>query len=186
MPDPDWDAAMIADELFTIQDAERMAPLHDRMQAGLKLAEEGKYEQMEETFRRILAEQPFYGRRAEMIPGYMAYGWQRLEAGDLEQASLMYRVALRLDEEGSYTQGIEARLHLIEGLEAIEEGAPDAHSLRQALEKDPDLELAEETLAEVERLDERARISRYRIMGAVGIGSAALVVLALLIIRRLE
>jgi hypothetical protein len=186
MPDPDWDAATIAGQLFELQDAERMAPLHDRMEKGLELASEGKLEEMEDAYRRILAEQPLYGRRAEMVPGYMAYGAQLLESGDLDGAALMFKVAERLDEGGEQADAIRARLHLIEGLTAIEEGAPDAHPLRQALELDPELKLARETLDDVEQMDRRRRISRYRIMGAVGIGSAAIIVLVLLIIRRLD
>ena len=186
MPDPDWDAETIAAELFELQDTERMAPLTDRMDGGLELARSGKLEEMEEAYRRILAEQPLYGRRAEMVPGYIAYGTQLMESGKLDDAALMFKVAERLDGGGERTNAIRARLHLIEGLEAIEEGAPDAHPLRRALELDPELKLARKTLDDVEQMDRRRRISRYRIMGAVGIGSAALIVLVLLIIRRLD
>jgi hypothetical protein len=169
MPDPEWDAARIATELFALEDAERMAPLHDRMEAGLAMAAEGRYEEMEKAFRRILAEQPFYGRRAEMVPGYVAYGDELVESRDLDRAALMFKVAERLDVDGKHADAIAARLLLTEGLRSIEEGAPDAQPLRMALERDPDLELA----------------GRYRIMGALGIGSAAIIVLVLLVIRRL-
>ncbi|MBW2262936.1 MAG: hypothetical protein JRG91_13245 [Deltaproteobacteria bacterium] len=186
MPDPDWKAETIAEELFALQDTERMAPLNDRMNKGLELARTGKLEEMEKAFRRILAEQPLYGLRAEMVPGYMAYGSQLMTSGDLDDAALMFKVAERLDGGATHSDAIRARLHLIDGLTAIEEGAPDAHPLRRALELDPELELARETLGDVEQMDRRRRISRYRIMGAVGIGSAALIVLVLLIIRRLD
>lgn len=185
MPDPEWEATRIAEELFALQDAERMAPLNERMERGLELAREGKFEQMEQTFRRILAEQPSYGRKAEMVPGYMAYGALLLEENDLDRAALMYKVSQRLDDAGEHGDAIQARLLLIEGLAAIDEGAPDAHPLRRALELDPGLEEARERLEDVEQMDRRRRISRYRIMGAVGIGSAALVILVLLVIRRL-
>jgi hypothetical protein len=186
MPDPEWDAAQIASELFALQDAERMAPLDSRMENGLKLAGESKFEEMEEAYRRILAEQPFYGRKAEMVPGYMAYGSQLVEAGDLHRAELMFKVAQRLDDGGEWADAIAARLYLVEGLEAIEEGAPDAHPLRKALEHDPKLKTAKERLDEVEQMDRRRRIGRFRIMGAIGIGSAALIILVLLVIRRLD
>jgi tetratricopeptide (TPR) repeat protein len=162
-----------------------MAPLHDRMEAGLAMAAEGRYEEMEKAFRRILAEQPFYGRRAEMVPGYVAYGDELVESRDLDRAALMFKVAERLDVDGKHADAIAARLLLTEGLRSIEEGAPDAQPLRMALERDPDLELAGETLEQVERLDAKRRIGRYRIMGALGIGSAAIIVLVLLVIRRL-
>lgn len=185
MPDPDWDASRIADELFARQDEDRMAPLNEKMNEGLEHAEKGEFLEMEKVFREILARQPFFGRRQEMVPGYMSYGQQLLDDHHLERAMLMYKVAQRVDAQGAFTDPIKARLLLIEGLMAIDEGAPDTHPLEEAIRLDPDLKLAKETLAEVKRLDHRRKISRYRILGALGIGSAALIILSLLIVRRL-
>jgi hypothetical protein len=186
MPDPEWDASRIADELFSLQDEDRMAPLDEKMDEGLAAAAAGDFETMAAVYREILARQPFFGRRQEMVEGYMAYGARLLDERELDRAMLMYKVAQRLDVAGEHSPAVEARLLLIEGLRAIEEGAPDAHPLRRAVELDPELELAAVTLAEVERLDRKRRIGRYRVLGAMGIGSAALIVLMLIAIRRLR
>jgi len=186
MPDPDWEAHEIAGELFRLMDAERMAPFHDRMQEGLGYAESGEYEKMEKAYREILAEQPSYGRKAEMVPGYMAYGAALIDAGDLERATLMYKVSLRLDADGDHTKEARARLHLIDGLRSVDEGAPDLWSFEKALDMDPGLDVAKEHVAELERLDRKREIGRYRILGALGIGSAALILLGILVIWRLR
>ncbi len=186
MPPAEWEADRIAEELFSRQDADRMAPLDEKMQEGLSLAAAGDFEKMEKVYQEILARQPFFGRRAEMVSGYLAYGAKLTSTGDIDRATLMYKVAQRLDVTGTHERHITARLYLLEGLLAIEQGAPDAHPLRQAIEIDPDLEMARDRLAEVERLSHRHRIGRLRILGAAGIGMAALMVLALLAIRKLR
>ncbi len=186
MPDPTWDHQGIAADLFARMDAERMAPLDGEMDAALALAQAGKLEEMEKAYRSILARQPFYGRRTEMIPGYVSFGERLLEDGDLDRAALMFKVAQRLDEPGERGKAIAGRLWLIEGLRSVEEGAPDSYPFEKALENDPGLDRARSNIAEIERLDRRHRTGRYRMMGAVGIGSAALIALALLVLRRIK
>jgi hypothetical protein len=131
-----WEETM--DRLFAAQDRARLEPYDVLLTEGLAAAADGRFAEMEEVFGAVLGREPEYPRRAEMVPGLLAYGEKLLADGDVLQARRVLRMASYLVPAG-HPQGARIRAHLdyLEGLRRRDLGFPDPDPFRRAAAADP-------------------------------------------------
>ena len=184
-PDSAWSADEIAARLFSAQDDDRLAPLNEKMQKGLQAAKEKKFDEMETTFRGILALQPLYERKTEMVPGYMEAARYNVDRGNLEKASFLLRTARRLNADSEKADKILAMFYYVEGLRSLEDGIADPELMKKALGHDPAFEDAKSKLRDIEKIYRGRKIKGYRMLAAGGIGATALLLLLIIILKKL-
>ena len=184
-PDGAWPADEIAVRLFSAQDNDRLAPLNEKMQQGLQAAEEKKFDEMEARFRGILALQPLYERKSEMVPGYMEAARHNVDNGNLEKASFLLRTARRLNAYPEKTDKILAMFYYVEGLRSLEDGIADPELMKKAIKLDPAFEDAKSRLKDIEKIYRSKKIKGYRMLAAGGIGATALLLLLIIVLKKL-
>jgi len=133
--DPEKPLAELSAALFAKQDGERaqrwdaqFAQAETRRQAGDLAGAVGIY-------GWILAQDPFYGRRSEMAPGYLALARTLMAERRFAEAAGWLRQARALAPAGS-GRDVEAALALCEGLLQLESGGTDVAALERALALD--------------------------------------------------
>ena len=183
-PDAAWPAEKIAEELFREQDNDRMAPLNEKMKEALDLAKAGKFDEMETRFKEILALQPMYERKQEMVPGYVAAARHALDGNDLDRAAFLLRVVRRINTDPEQEKKIQAMLFYTEALRDLGEGIADPTLMKKAVQLDPGFKEARERLEDIEKVYRGRRIKGYRILAAGGIGTTALLILLLILLKR--
>ncbi|NMC71119.1 MAG: hypothetical protein GYA57_13775 [Myxococcales bacterium] len=136
--DTSWDWRETMDRLFAAQDAARLEPLDALLAQGLAAARDGRYAEMDEAFGAILGREPEYPRRAEMIPGLLAYGEKLLADGNVLEARRILRLTGYLIPEGDARAArVRAHLAYLEGLRRRDLGFPDPAPFREAATLDP-------------------------------------------------
>ena len=139
--DTSWDWRETMDRLFAAQDAARLEPLDALLARGLAAAREERFAEMDEAFGAILGREPEYPRRAEMIPGLLAYGERLLGHGDVLEARRILRLTGYLAPPGDARAArVRAHLAYLEGLRRRDLGFPDPTPFREAAELDPGYE----------------------------------------------
>lgn len=159
---PDWAPAWLRQKLFEALDRVRLEDVDARVKSGLSLTAEGKLEEAVAAFDDVLARQPDWDKKAELVPAYVFLG-QSLVATDPSRARFLLEKALRLDPAGPRAPEVESALAFLEGKELEKRGIADVEPFRRALEKDPSnaaagaelLRLAEENLATEKRWNRR-------------------------------
>jgi hypothetical protein len=137
--DTSWDWKETMDRLFAAQDAARLEPLDALLTRGLVAAREKRWADMDATFGAILGREPEYPRRAEMVPGLLAYGEELLAKGDVLEARRVLRLAGYLAPAGDVRAArIQAHLAYLEGLRRRDLGFPDAQPFQEAAKLDPE------------------------------------------------
>jgi uncharacterized protein YqgV (UPF0045/DUF77 family) len=183
-PDGSWPADKIAQELFKAQDKDRLAPLHSKMEEGLKLAGKRKFDEMERKFQEILAVSPMYERKSEMVPGYLDAARRCLDRGDLEHASFLVRIARRINADKGMEDKITALYYYVEALRSLDDGIADPELMKKAVKLDPGFKEAKSKLGEIENIYRGRKIKGYKIAAAGGIGMTALLILTLILLKR--
>lgn len=136
--DTSWDWRETMDRLFAAQDAARLEPLDALLARGLAAARDGRFAEMDEAYGAILGHEPEYPRRAEMIPGLLAYGEKLLADGNVLEARRILRLTGYLIPEGDARAArVRAHLSYLEGLRRRDLGFPDPAPFREAAELDP-------------------------------------------------
>jgi len=136
--DASWNWRETMDRLFAAQDAARLEPLDALLAQGLAAAREGRFGEMDELFGAILGREPEYPRRAEMVPGLLAYGEKLLADGDVLEARRILRLTGYLIPEGDARAArVRAHLAYLEGLRRRDLGFPDPAPFREAAALDP-------------------------------------------------
>jgi hypothetical protein len=136
--DTSWGWEETFDRLFAAQDAARLEPLDGLLARGLAAARDGRFDEMDDAFGTILGREPEYPRRAEMVPGLLAYGEQLLAKGGVLEARRILRLAGYLVPQDD-ARGARIRAHLayLEGLRRRDLGFPDPDPFREAEQLDP-------------------------------------------------
>ena len=163
--DSSWEADRVARELYTILDRPAVEQADALLAQGLSAFISGDLESMKQRFDRALAIHPSLGRRAEMAPGYGAYGQTLLEKGDLEAAAAAFSRALRLGPDDTNAHAWQSRLAFIRSDQQLQAGVLDLDGYREALELDPSNSQAAAALdrlggAWLERLRARKKLAR--------------------------
>ncbi|HEY8042038.1 MAG TPA: hypothetical protein VIF15_19680 [Polyangiaceae bacterium] len=167
-------AADLAKKLFDAYDRYRLQEVYALLDDGLARQRENKLDEAVADFDRVLARQPLLDRRAEMAPGYLAYG-QSLEATDRPAALAALRKALRLDEAGPQSSHARSEIAYLEGEDLLARGVADTEPFEQALALDPQNTRAR---AELDRLQAESESSKARGWRLAAAGVVLLLALA--------
>jgi tetratricopeptide (TPR) repeat protein len=157
-PPLDWPAAWLRQKLFALLDRVRLEDVDARVEAGLAFAEAGHYPEAVADFDDVLARQPDWDRKAELVPAYV-FDAEALMATDKKLAASLFEKALALDPGGPRAPQIKGALALLEG-EALEaRGISDEEPFRRALALDPSNEAA---AAALDRMSAEATARRRK------------------------
>lgn len=181
-PSRGWDHKRLLQELFRVHDRAGLKAAHARMDEGLALANRGDHAAAVAAFDQVLARAPLFERRADMVPSYVARAQALEREGQVEEALLLLRKALRLDPGSRNASRLESRVATLEGRLLSERGTPDAFVLKRAAELDPENDEARERLARIGNPGGAtvSGILRRVAAGAVAIGA----IVALVALRR--
>jgi hypothetical protein len=181
-PPADWTSEKLSQELFVAFDRVRFAELYGILDQGLAAYRAGQLEAMASAFDQVLARAPAFERRAEMVPGWLAYA-KSLEESYRARAMEVLRKALRVASDGPSAPAVASQLLYLETLGLAEHGVIDEGGYRRALELDPNNADARVALQEV--VDARRARSRVAMLyGTVGAGAAVLLVAAMVFLLR--
>ena len=177
-PPPEWPSAWLRRKLFDALDRIRLEDVDARVHAGLVLAAAGNFAEAVAAFDDVLARQPEWDRKGELVPAYVFYAETMMESDPKRAAGLLER-ALSLDPGGPRSAQIESALALLEGRALRARGITDLEPFRRALAKDPGNAMASLEVARM--LDERHRRTaaweRRLVEGGVALAVASLFVL---------
>ena len=122
-------------EIYRHFDTLRLTKLTELFEKGLEARRMQDYEAMDDMFRLVLRQDPVFPRRGEMATAYRELAEKNEAAGDYEQATLLYRMALRLvTDDWEFANETRGRLAWMR-LEALRHGGVlDIDSHREAAE----------------------------------------------------
>lgn len=182
-PPREWSWDRIAQEIFRIYDQRRLAEVYRLMDEGLAATKGGDLAAATQAFDRILARDPLFERRKDMVPAYVGRA-KEVEATDLDAALELLRKALRLDASNPEGPKLESEIAYLEAKQLIDRGAPDRFLLERALELDPDNTRAAEALAGLEQRTMPRKESTRRYFYAGGVLFLAALAMIFLVRRR--
>lgn len=176
-------AADLAKKLFDAYDRFRLQEVYALLDAGLAKQNDGKLEEAIVSFDEVLARQPLLDRRAEMVPGYIAWAMS-LEDKDRPAALSYLRRAVRIDEAGPRAHEARAELQALEGEELVARGIADTEPFEQALALDPANARAKSQLDRLHAQTQTSRSHGWRLTGAAIVLALSLAGIAVLGGRR--
>jgi tetratricopeptide (TPR) repeat protein len=185
-----WD--VLARRIFHEYDKARVAEVTRLAEDGLAAAKAGKLSDATAAFDKVLAQDPLFERRSEMVSAYFELA-KTIPFDKGEERLAMLRKARRLepatpaaDSADPAVARIDAEIAFTEAKLLIAEGRPDRFLVARALELDPSHAGAKELAAS---FDERAVVvvdkpwKRYWAAGGVGALTLALLAFAALFRR---
>lgn len=153
-PPQAWSAADVARELFAQNDRFRLQEVYAMMDAGLAAEAAGKHDEAVAAFERVLARQPMFERRVEMVPAFVSLA-QSMEDTDRAAAAAYYRTAARLAPDGPRAAQAASALDYMEAEDLLARGITDESLFQRAATADPGNVKAHTELARIQA--ERAR-----------------------------
>jgi hypothetical protein len=174
----EWNAPRVAKELFSAYDRFRLQDVYALMDEGIAQQKEGKLDLAVAAFDKVLARQPLFDRRAEMVPAYVMIA-QSTEAKDPVSALAYLRKAARLDPEGPRAQQIESEILYLEGMALESRGIADSDLFQRAVAVDAANTRAR---AELDRLEADADVRQERIRRWAAAGAVMAIAIAGLIL----
>jgi tetratricopeptide (TPR) repeat protein len=171
-PPETWSAMEVSRELFSQDDRLRLQDVYALMDEGLEDEARGQHDKAVEAFERVLARQPLFERRAEMVPAYVLYARSK-EDDDRPSAEGYYRIARRLSPDGPRASQVTSALDFLEGEDLLDRGICDLDLFRRAADEDPGNAKAHHQLALLDA--DRERRERTLRDYAEGCGAAAIV-----------
>ena len=167
-----WTAAEVARELFASDDRFRLQEVHSLMDEGLLDERANDHEAAVATFEKILARQPLFDRRAEMVTAFVLAGQAREESNPAGAAAY-YRTAIRLSSDGPRASQAHSALLYLEGEDLLARGITDENLFRLAASENPGHLKARAELARIEarRASHELKVRRY---AEGGIAAAAI------------
>jgi len=183
-PRRSWRWQELAKRLFDAQDQARMNQAEKTMERGLELAGEEQWGEMMSCYDKILGRWPQYERRAEMVPGMIAYSEvldtqnKRIAARDLVHQALL------LDPEGERANELRGKL-LRQEIEAeLERGVADLTDLQRLESLGHDSDQVEELSTRIRNRTERFAPRFYKTVAAVGLAVIGFALLGFLVMRQ--
>lgn len=174
----DWPAPWLRKKLFEALDRIRLEDVDARVRAGLALAQDGRFADAVAAFDDVLARQPDWDRKAELVPAYVFYA-QSLLGTEPRHARDLFEKALRLDPSGPRAAQSQSALALLEGQELRARGISNLEPFRRALALDPGNAAAG---LEITRAEDEERARRKTWHDRFVAGGSALVVASVLIL----
>lgn len=175
-PDPSWNRARTARELYAANDRRRSEEVTARFEAGLTAAREGRHDDMIAHFRYVLARHPEFDRKTEMVAPLVRYA-QSLEHHDAGRAEAVYRMALWIEPTGPRSRTLRGAILFIEAERSLQNGVADPELYRRVLRTDPENTRAKtqvEAIAQDSVLRARRRLRLYRALGLLAVALTAL------------
>jgi hypothetical protein len=138
----------------------------------------GRLGQGVEKYDRILLADPFYGKRAEFVAGYLELGRSQAKAKDWAKAAVNFNKALSIDPKGPKAQEAEGELYTARAMLAKAEGRSADEDIARA-NKAGGGETFKSALAQ------HLKSKRgWMLYAGVGTGALALALFALILLRR--
>ena len=156
-PDPKATAKELTDRLFGYYDRQRAAEWEAELSAGRARAQAGDLKGAIDHFGWILAHDPNFARRGEMVEAYLRYGEALRRARRIPEALGYLRQAVDLDPSGPHAHEAAARVALLDGVQALAHGRAEPELFRRALALDPSLAEAKGLLERAEALRDRRK-----------------------------
>jgi hypothetical protein len=181
-PPRDWTWERTARELFGEFDRLRSAEVTKLFEAGNKAFAAGDLEAMRGAYDKLLAQNPEFEKKQELLQGYLQYG-KRFALDKPDRALLALRKAERLGAGGDLENRIKSLRFTIEAEGLADRHIADRILLKRAVELDPNNARAKEVLARVER-GELPDDGKSRYLAAIAIAVVALIAIAFILLRR--
>jgi hypothetical protein len=172
-PPPDaWIAADLARELFASDDGFRQKDVYALMDEGLADEAASRHEEAVTAFEKVLARQPLFERRVEMVTAFVLAA-QSKEDNDEAEAEAYYRIAERLSPGGPRAGQARSGLLYLEGEKLLARGITDESLFQRAGNEDPGNLKAHAELARIEsrKADRDLKVRHY---AEGGLAAAAL------------
>jgi tetratricopeptide (TPR) repeat protein len=168
-PPPAWTAPQVAHELFAQNDRFRLQEVYAQMDAGLAAEAAGKHADAVGAFEKVLARQPTFERRVEMVPAFVALAEDETDT-NRAAAAAHYRTAARLSPDGPRAGQVASALDYLEAEDLLARGITDEGLFRRAANEDPGNVKAHTELARIdaERTRRELTILRYEEWGGAG------------------
>ncbi len=162
-----WGHQRILDELYAVHDEPRRRGFELALSAARSAIKANEHDRAAEALTGALDIEPQSTRARAAAPLYAQLAASYLENGELERALSAYRRALRLLPDGQESARFQARVRYIEAELRLDQGVVDLAGYQHALNLDPSLAQAQDTLDVMsgERAA-RARLSQ-RIVGFI-------------------
>lgn len=182
-PPRDWGWERAARELFAEFDRMRSADVTHAFETGRVARARGDLAAMRRAYDEVLAKDPRFGEREELVSGYSAYADQVMETdAKLAQEALVR--AERLAESPEARARFQSQLLTLRAAAEAKRGVADTTLLKRALELDPRNQRARSLLDGLQRGDADDSSKRARQLAASTIGVGALAALWILLRRR--
>jgi tetratricopeptide (TPR) repeat protein len=185
-PPREWSWERTARELFGEFDGMRLSEVQTLFERGLSAEKAGKLDDAVAAYDSVLAQDPFFERGPEMVPGYMTYARNHLES-DRGKAELALRRATRLSPPGSAEANIaESLLLTLEAEALVARHIPDVALLKKADQLDPGNARARKLLTRIESTDQdrEARVLRLRYAVAGALAAIAIAGALVIVLRK--
>lgn len=182
-PPRDWSWKRTARELFHEFDRLRLAQVHKHFDEGLEAQKKGDWEAMRKAFDSVLAQNPMFDRRDEMVAGYLEYA-KALPEDRIDDAIVALRRAERINADLNRQPSIESLRLTLEGERLLKRGIADQTRFRRALELDSQNQRARDGIVAIERGERLTKPEFSRYYGAMAIGGVALIAIALIVFWR--
>jgi hypothetical protein len=182
-PPREWSWERTARELFTEFDRLRLSRVYHWFEQGKTAEAKGNLDEMASRYDRVLAQDPLFDQRSQMVDGYVAYARNHLDdARDKAEAAL--RRAERLSGDELAQKPIHSLVLTLQAEALAERGVFDQVLLRRAVDLDPRNTRAQSLLDQLQRgdLEKQSRFNRY--VAAAAIGGVALLAIVLVVLRR--
>ncbi|MFZ5892265.1 MAG: hypothetical protein ACOY0T_14500 [Myxococcota bacterium] len=160
-PPRDWSWERTARELFAEFDRARSAIVAEAYAQGRTARAKGDYEAMRKAFDEVMARDPRFEPRREIVAGYLEYAERAFDDHPAEAEVALLRAA-RLTDAGPDGNNIESQLLTLRAIESVRNNVADVTLLERALDLNRNNKRAETLLSELrhgkpKRSDERAR-----------------------------
>jgi hypothetical protein len=168
------DVTRVAEALFGAYDHERLRDVYARLNAGLANERAGDVAGAIADFDDVLAREPLLDRRAEMVPGYVAFA-EGLEHSDRQRAVEYLHKALRIDDGGPQSDHVRSELLCLEGEDLASRGIVDANPFEEALSLDAHNIHARQVLDRLRAEAEARRARHGRVAAGVVVTGVVLI-----------
>jgi tetratricopeptide (TPR) repeat protein len=164
--------------LFALYDARREALWDGVIAEATEAAKGGDWAKAVEKYDRILLADPFYGKRAEFVTGYLELGRAQAKAKDWAKAAVSLNKALSIDPKGPNAKVAEGELYTARAMQAKAEGRSAEEDIARANQAG-----GGETFKSA--LAQHLKSKRgWMLYAGVGTGALALALFALILLKR--
>lgn len=182
-PRRDWSWKRTARELFSEFDRLRLARVHELFDKGLAALKKRRFETASKAFDDVLANNPMFDRRNEMVDAYVEYA-KSVPKAEVDRALLAARRAERINQDSKRESTLKSLTLTLQGERQLASGVAEQVLFRRALELDSDNQRARETLAMIERGESEPKRDHSRYYAALAIAGIAVFAILLILLRR--